>query len=96
MSKEQILEFAAKNRIVENIIKNIARGELPHNLDDLAQDIYLALFEKEDELLNKLYNDGELEFYIYRMLANQIFSNGSPYFRKYKFLAQHSVELHNI
>lgn len=83
MDKYNIIDEISKNKLVEEIVYNIGvRGD--EDLKDLAQDIYINLLEKEDSLIETLYNTNQLKFYIIRMVVNNIHSKNSPYYTKYK------------
>lgn len=84
MNKHHIIEELSKNKKVEELISNITKAPPTDDEEDLAQDIYLALLEKEGDLIEELYNNGQLIFFITRMLLNNIRSQTSPYYYKYK------------
>ncbi len=81
-----LIETIAKERTVENLIRRlrVSQGESKYNLDDLAQDIYISLMEKPEDVLEGLYERRELEYYILRMIVNNICSKTSPYYTAYK------------
>ena len=83
MDKYKIIDEISKDKIVEEIVYNIgSKGD--EDLKDLIQDIYINLLEKEDSLIETLYNTNQLKFYIIRMVVNNIHSKNSPYYTKYK------------
>ena len=83
MSKYKIIDEISKDKLVEEIVYNIGdRGD--EDLKDLIQDIYINLLEKEDELIETLYNTNQLKYFIIRMVVNNIHSKNSPYYTKYK------------
>lgn len=78
----------ANDRVVERLIINIAKGgEQYHNLEDLAQDIYVDLMNKPDDLIAELYKKDEISYYVARMISNNIYSKSSPYYKRYKKLS---------
>ena len=91
MTKYEIIDELSKDNTVEKIIYKLLpasknRFDCP---EDLVQDIYLLLLEKDDKLIVDLYNKGELGYYLLRIAKNQLLSANSPYFYKYiKFRAQ--------
>ena len=95
MTKYEIIDELSKNATVEKIVNKLVsssknRFDFP---DDLIQDIYVLLLEKDEDLIVNLYNKGELGFYLLKVARNQLLSTNSPYYTKYiKFLA-HSDEL---
>ena len=83
MDKYKIIDEISKQKIVEEIVYNIGdRGD--EDLKDLIQDIYINLLEKEDSLIETLYNTNQLKYFIIRMVVNNIHSKNSPYYTKYK------------
>ena len=83
MDKQEIIQEISKQKIVEEIVYNIGSKD-DEDLKDLAQDIYINLLEKEDNLIETLYNTNQLKFFIIRMVVNNIHSKNSPYYTKYK------------
>ena len=89
MTKYDVLDIIARDHLVEKIVFKLLpasknRFDCP---DDLVQDIYVLLLEKDDKLIIDLYNKGELGFYLLKIARNQLLSANSPYYTKYiKFL----------
>ena len=83
MDKYNIIDEISKNKIVEEIVYNIGSKD-DEDLKDLIQDIYINLLEKEDNLIETLYNTNQLKYFIIRMVVNNIHSKNSPYYTKYK------------
>ena len=83
MDKYKIIDEISKDKLVEEIVYNIGdRGD--EDLKDLIQDIYINLLEKEDDLIETLYSENQLKYFIIRMVVNNIHSKNSPYYTKYK------------
>ena len=85
MTKYEIIDELSKDSTVEKIIYKLLpasknRFDYP---DDLVQDIYVLLLEKDDKLIIDLYNKGELGFYLLKIAKNQLLSANSPYFYMY-------------
>ena len=91
MTKYEIIDELSKDNTVEKIIYKLLpasknRFDCP---EDLIQDIYVLLLEKDDKLIIDLYNKGELGYYLLKIAKNQLLSANSPYYYKYiKFRAQ--------
>ena len=77
-----MLNTIANERLVEEICKNL--GVSPKYMDDLVQEIYLILLEYNQEKLQYIYDKGQLNFFLTRIIKNQYFSNTSPFFKKYR------------
>lgn len=82
--KQSIINNIAKDRMVETIVANVAKDTTDEDLTDLCQDIYLALMEKDEETIEDLYTKKQLNYYITRMVINNIDSSTSRYFYNYK------------
>lgn len=82
--KQSIINNIAKDRMVETIVANVAKDTTDEDLTDLCQDIYLALMEKDEETIEDLYTKKQLNYYVTRMVINNIDSSTSRYFYNYK------------
>lgn len=85
MGKIDIIRDMAKDSTVEKMVFKLV-GSSKNRFDapyDLVQDIYLSLLQKDDAIIQDLYNKGELGFYVLRMVRNQLFSVNSPYYYTY-------------
>ena len=80
-----VIEYIAKSNMLKNIIETVGKNEQKFNLQDLEQDIYIYLLEnKTNEELEQLYNKKELNFYLTRIVLNNINSKTSRYYYLYK------------
>lgn len=82
--KQSIINNIAKDRMVETIVANVAKDTTDEDLTDLCQDIYLALMEKDEETIEELYANKQLNYYVTRMVINNIDSSTSRFFYNYK------------
>ena len=90
MTKYEIIDELSRSNTVEKIIfKLLPCSKNPFDCpEDLIQDVYLLLLQKDDDLIINLYNKGELGFYLLKIARNQLLSKNSPYYTKYiRFLA---------
>ena len=92
----EIISDLSATKKVEELISNITKSPPKEDEEDLAQDIYLALLEKDDKLIEQLYYDNQLIFYITRMLMNNLRSTTSPYYYKYKRHEQNKISINEI
>lgn len=81
MNKFEIVKEIAEEGFIENSLSKICFS--PYK-DDLAQDLYVDLLNKDDQFIEGLYNRGELKYYIIRMIRLQVNSKTSPYYSKYE------------
>ena len=90
MTKYEIIDIIAREHLVEKIVnKLLSSSKNPFDCpEDLIQEIYLLLLQKDDDLIVNLYNKGEIGFYLLKIARNQLLSVNSKYYYKYiKFKA---------
>lgn len=92
MSKNEIIAKLASVKMVEGIVHNVSKKD-DDQLNDLVQDIYMSLMEKDEEKIVKLYEDNQMRFFITRMVINNIHSKNSPYWCNYKRFTTNMNEL---
>lgn len=85
MTKYEIIDKLARQNEIEKIVYKMV-GTSKNPLDapkDLIQDIYVILLTKDPQVIEDLYNNNELGFYILRICRNQLFSVNSQYYYSY-------------
>lgn len=93
MDKGQIVELIAKEKKVEQLLSNVTKKNKDILKEDLTQDIYLELLSKPDVLIEELYKKGELDFFIVKIITNNVFSKNSPYHYKYAKYKNNKITL---
>ena len=93
LAKQDIVNELSSNKVVERLM-SAYRMSTPYN-EDLCQDIYIELLMKDDELISGLYYRGEIEYYIRKMLSNNINSTTSPFFKNYEKFRKKSEAIDN-
>lgn len=85
MTKYDVVDIIEREHLVEKIVfKLLPSSKNPFDCpEDLIQDIYLLLLQKNDDLMVNLYNKGEIAYYLLRVVRNQLLSKNSPYYQKY-------------
>ena len=85
MTKVEIIDELSRTNTVEKIVfKLLPCSKNPFDCpEDLIQDLYLILLQKDDDLIVNLYNKGEIGFYLLKIAKNQLLSANSPYYQKY-------------
>lgn len=83
MTKNEVIEKISNEKMVEEIVHNIAQTN-NNNTRDLVQDVYLILLETDEDKIIKLYVNKQMKFYITRIVMNQYNSTLSPYYMKYR------------
>lgn len=94
ISKWEIVERLAKERRVEQMIENICKTSRPE-AKDLAQMVYLICLEYEDAKIVDLWENGQINYFLVRVIRNQFFSAKSPFWRLYHRELSRSVPLTN-
>lgn len=83
MNKNEIIETIFKSEEYDDLLsKLIERTDL--YLEDFKQDLMLILLEKNSKLIEELWNENKMRFYIIRIVTNQIYSSSSPFYNDYK------------
>ena len=95
MTKYEVVDIIAREHLVERIVnKLLSSSKNPYDCpNNLEQDIYVLLLEKDDKLIIALYNKGELGFYLLKVARNQLLSVNSKYYYTYIKLAAKSDDL---
>ena len=95
MTKYEVVDIIAKEHIVERIVnKLLSSSKNPFDCpEDLIQDIYLLLLQKNDDLIVNLYNKGEIGYYLLRVVRNQLLSKNSSYYYTYIKLGANSDDI---
>ena len=76
MTKYEVVDIIAREHLVERIVnKLLSSSKNPFDCsEDLIQDIYLLLLQKDDDLIVNLYNKDEIGFYLLKIARNQLLS----------------------
>lgn len=95
MTKYEVINIIAREHLVERIVnKLLSSSKNPFDCpEDLIQDIYLLLLQKDDDLIVNLYNKDEIGFYLLKIARNQLLSKNSPYYTKYIKFRAYSDEI---
>lgn len=84
MNSREIIKELAKNSVVEKLVRKYTDFANNPYIEDLVQDIYVSLMEKENSFISDLYKKNELGFFIMKMIKNNLYSNTSPFYKKYQ------------
>ena len=97
MNKNDVIEIIAKERMVEQIVSNIAKSaDCDDTLKDLSQEIYLDLLSKDEEKIVNLYETNQIRFFVVRMVTNNLFSKNSPFYQTFKKNANLTVNIDDL
>ena len=97
MTKNEIIGIIAKEKVVEQIVSNIAKSaDCDDTLKDLSQEIYLDLLSKSEEKIVNLYETNQIRFFVVRMVTNNLFSKNSPFYQTFKKNTNATVNIDNF
>ena len=97
MTKNEVVEKLAKERLVEQIVSNIAKSaDCDDTLKDLSQEIYLDLLSKDEEKIINLYETNQIRFFVVRMVTNNLFSKNSPFYQTFRKNANLTVDIDGL
>lgn len=77
-----IVETIAREGLLDNIIRQVTRNRADPDYCDLVQDLLLSLMY--DPKLIVAQGNNQLNFYLARIVMNNIASSTSPFYRIYK------------
>ena len=93
LNKNEIIGLLAKQHVIEQLVQSLTQS--PYK-DDLCQDLYIDLLNKDENLITGMYYRGELLYFIRRMVSNNINSTTSPFYQKYERFRGLSTDLNDI
>ena len=78
--RREIAEALAKEGRVERIILSVTHSRAMNaDLQDLAQIVYLAILEYDEDKIKDLWESNAMDFFIVRLVMNQYRSSHSPF-----------------
>ena len=92
----EMIARMARERRVETMIENIAKCALTPDLKDLSQMVYLILLEYDDTKLRDLWEHGQMNFFIARIILNQYRSTNSPYYKLFRKYARKAEDIDTL
>ena len=82
MTKEGVVEYIARSKLIQECIKVVTGGVWRSEYDDLVQDILMELLDQTK--IVDLYKKRQLKYFIMRIVRNNIQSNTSRFFYRYR------------
>lgn len=92
-TREEIVMQMASERMVEKMVQRIAQQSLSDDLKDLCQMIYLILLEYDETKLQDLWTNKQMNFFVVRIILNQLKSRFSPYYKSFRKFQERSVDI---
>ena len=82
MSTRGVVEYIARSKLIQECILVVTGGVWRSEYDDLVQDILIEMLNQTK--IVDLYEKGQLKFYVMRIVRNNIQSNTSRFFYRYR------------
>lgn len=82
MTVREVVELVAREGWVEECIKTVSGGVWRSEYSDLVQDVLIELLNQEK--IVGLYQRNQLRYYVMRIVRNNIQSNTSRFFYRYR------------
>jgi hypothetical protein len=82
-TKNQIIEKLYKENFIQSVIKKYTTKLSFEDEEDVSQEIYLILLEMPEEEIVQLFNNNQLNFYIVKIIKNQLLSITSMVYKLY-------------
>ena len=90
----QIIADLARSGRVEQFVKAAAHTDtLGADLQDLCQETYCIMLEYRPEQIIGLWEHGDMDFFLARIITNQLWSKTSRYHYKYRHFRSMCVAL---
>lgn len=96
MTREEVVEKLAKERVVEHIACSIAKSPLTPLLQDLSQIVYLILLEYDESKIIEMSESGALRGFIIKVIKNQYLSTTSPFYKQVRRFSDNAVSLSKL
>lgn len=93
MTNYEIINKLAADKTVERLMEQHRHRHNNPYIKDLSQDIYIDLMLKDAGLIERLYCEGTLVYFISRMITNNLYSVNSPFYYDYQRFRRLSNEL---
>ena len=91
-----MVTILARERRVETMVENIAKQPLSADLKDLAQMVYVILLEYDESRLLDLWEHGQINFFIARIILNQYRSVNSPFYKLFRKHGKRQEDIETI
>ena len=82
MTTREVVEEIARTKLIQECILIVTGGVWRSEYSDLCQDILLELLDQTK--IVDLYKKGQLRYYVMRIVRNNIQSNTSRFFYRYR------------
>ena len=82
--KNKIITKLYNEGLVQTLVSKYADNLLPQDLEDITQDIFVYICEFSEEKIERLFDDNILNFYVVKIIKNQMKSKTSAVYKNYR------------
>lgn len=93
MDRNGIVEALGRQRRVEGFVQHYARGVPAADQQDLAQIVYLALLRMDEDKLRDLWETGDIDFYLRRVIRTQLYGKRTDFDRDCRRFGRRTVNI---
>ena len=83
MSTRGVVEDIARSKLIQECILIVTGGVWRSEYDDLVQDLLVEFLDQGKKIVD-LYEKGQLRYYVMRIVRNNIQSNTSRFYYRYR------------
>src|SRR5574344_1979126 len=82
--KNKMITKLYNEGLVQTLVSRYADDLLPQDLEDITQDIFVYICEFSEEKIERLFDDNILNFYVVKIIKNQMKSKTSEVYKNYR------------
>ena len=82
--KNKIITKLYNEGLVQTLVSRYADDLLPQDLEDVTQDIFVYICEFSEEKIESLFDNNVLNFYVVKIIKNQMKSKTSAVYKNYR------------
>lgn len=83
MTKEEVVEYIARSKLIQECIKVVTGGVWRAEYDDLVQDLLVEFLNQGKKIVD-LYEKNQLRYYVVRVVRNNLQSATSRFYYRYR------------
>ena len=96
MDRNGIVEALGRQRRVEGFVQYYERGVPAADQQDLSQIVYLALLRMDEDKLRDLWETGDIDFYLRRVIRTQLYGRRTDFDRDCRRFGRRTVPIDDI
>lgn len=96
MDRNGIVDALGRERRVESFVQMYAGRPLDASLKDLSQIVYLILLTMDEDKLRDLWDTGDIDFFLRRVIRTQLYGKRTDYDRDCKRFSRRSVNIDDL